>query len=534
MKNLPIFGKFFTILLAFGIFAIAVSFYATSQIRFINSNYTSLIDGPSQTAMDLARAYADIQGMDAHIAQLALDDTDAADQADLADINDHKNAFIQFMDHAADASPSSAADIEDLKSRTLQVVEGDCANTIKDGLIVSTATGVANTQSVYLDECAPKFPVLVNGMKTLIANISNGDSLAAASLSATTSSTVMTTFALILGGLVLVMLGGFFAIRAWIIVPVNTLQRTMGRLSSGDLEAEVSGTDRKDEIGGMARSVQVFRDAGLEKLRLEAEAAQSRARAEDERKRSEADARGSATLAVVKSETGCSRQGWRGLSRGDLLFRLTTAFTIAATKSCAADFNVAMDKLQETMKAIAHNTQGVRAGAGEITQASDDLSRRTEQQAASLEETAAALDQITATVRKTAEGANEARSAVATAKTDAERSGEVVRETVEAMSGIETSSKQIGNIIGVIDEIAFQTNLLALNAGVEAARAGDAGRGFAVVATEVRALAQRSADAAKEIKTLISASEPAGRCGREAGGRNRQVAGAHRRAGRPS
>ena len=167
---------------------------------------------------------------------------------------------------------------------------------------------------------------------------------------------------------------------------------------------------------------------------------------------------------------------------------------------------VAMDKLQETMKAIAHNTQGVRAGAGEITQASDDLSRRTEQQAASLEETAAALDQITATVRKTAEGANEARSAAATAKTDAERSGEVVRETVNAMSGIEASSKQIGNIIGVIDEIAFQTNLLALNAGVEAARAGDAGRGFAVVATEVRALAQRSADAAKEIKTLISAS----------------------------
>jgi methyl-accepting chemotaxis protein len=148
----------------------------------------------------------------------------------------------------------------------------------------------------------------------------------------------------------------------------------------------------------------------------------------------------------------------------------------------------------------------VRSGAGEITQASDDLSRRTEQQAASLEETAAALDQITATVRKTAENANAARDVVTTAKSDAERSGVVVRETVAAMTGIENSSKQIGNIIGVIDEIAFQTNLLALNAGVEAARAGDAGRGFAVVATEVRALAQRSADAAKEIKTLISAS----------------------------
>ena len=109
-------------------------------------------------------------------------------------------------------------------------------------------------------------------------------------------------------------------------------------------------------------------------------------------------------------------------------------------------------------------------------------------------------------MRRTAEVANEARNTVTAAKTDAENSGVVVRDTVQAMDGIETSSKQISNIIGVIDEIAFQTNLLALNAGVEAARAGDAGRGFAVVATEVRALAQRSADAAKEIKALISAS----------------------------
>ena len=142
----------------------------------------------------------------------------------------------------------------------------------------------------------------------------------------------------------------------------------------------------------------------------------------------------------------------------------------------------------------------------EITGAADDLSRRTEQQAASLEETAAALDQITATVKKTSEGAVEATTAVASARTDADRGGEVVREAVSAMSRIESSADQIGQIIGVIDEIAFQTNLLALNAGVEAARAGDAGRGFAVVASEVRALAQRSAGAAKEIKALISAS----------------------------
>ncbi len=193
------------------------------------------------------------------------------------------------------------------------------------------------------------------------------------------------------------------------------------------------------------------------------------------------------------------------LAEGNLERRIDQAFTPELDK-LRTDFNQAVNKLQEAMQAIASNTQGVRSGASQITQASDDLSRRTEQQAASLEQTAAALDQITVTVRKTAEGAVGARKVVADAKQDAERSGQTVREAVEAMNGIEKSSKEISNIIGVIDEIAFQTNLLALNAGVEAARAGDAGRGFAVVASEVRALAQRSADAAKEIKTLISAS----------------------------
>ncbi len=293
----------------------------------------------------------------------------------------------------------------------------------------------------------------------------------------------------------------FLTIRS--IKPVNALTQAMGRLADGDLTVTIPAVKRRDEVGKMANAVQVFKENGLKLRASEQEAKTAAAQMDAQRAANEA-ARAEAAAQqrfVVESVAA----GLEKLSAGDLLFRLTTAFS-GDYEKLRSDFNGAMEKLQETMQSIASNTQGVRAGAEEITQASDDLSRRTEQQAASLEETAAALDQITATVRRTAEVANEARDLVSTSKADAERSGDVVRQTVGAMDGIESSSMQIANIIGVIDEIAFQTNLLALNAGVEAARAGDAGRGFAVVATEVRALAQRSADAAKEIKALISSS----------------------------
>ncbi len=197
--------------------------------------------------------------------------------------------------------------------------------------------------------------------------------------------------------------------------------------------------------------------------------------------------------------------GLAHLAKNDLSQRLDRPFAPAFDK-LRVDFNVAANNLCAVLRGIADSVDTVSASAEEIATASHDLSSRTESQAASLEETAAALEQVTTTVKKTTENARLANQVVGAARGDAEKSGAIVGRAVEAMSRIEHSSSEIGNIIGVIDEIAFQTNLLALNAGVEAARAGDAGRGFAVVASEVRALAQRSAEAAKQIKTLISTS----------------------------
>jgi len=284
---------------------------------------------------------------------------------------------------------------------------------------------------------------------------------------------------------------------------ISSIADATQALANGDTSRDLDRLARKDELGAIVKSLTVFKENQIHLAHMQAEqqtlqGQQEAMRREQERQRQENAQRQEAVVNGLAD-------GLDHLADGDLTFRLNDPFAEDYEK-LRNDFNGAMSRLQDTVKVIAHNTQGMRSGAGEISQAADDLSRRTEQQAASLEETAAALDEITATVRRTAEGANQAQSVVTVAKGDAERSGQVVRDAVAAMGKIEQSAKEISQIIGVIDEIAFQTNLLALNAGVEAARAGDAGRGFAVVASEVRALAQRSAEAAKEIKALISTS----------------------------
>lgn len=258
----------------------------------------------------------------------------------------------------------------------------------------------------------------------------------------------------------------------------------------------------------MDLSISMYVEAAEEaRLKFEKEAAEEadRVRAEEAKREAERNAQEEAANRERTAVVNAMSAAIAKLAQKDLTSRISEDLP-ATYRSLQVEFNSAVAQFETALQQVVASSDAMVSGTSEISAAADDLSRRTEQQAASLEQTAAALEEITTTVKKTASESAHARDTVATATSAAEASRDVVRQAVESMSDIETSSKEIAKIIGVIDEIAFQTNLLALNAGVEAARAGDAGRGFAVVASEVRALAQRSADAAKQIKTLISRS----------------------------
>jgi methyl-accepting chemotaxis protein len=349
---------------------------------------------------------------------------------------------------------------------------------------------------------------------------------------------------LIANGSIIVVVILLLAGLSWVMVrsvsiPLKALTDTLGRLAKRDWQAEVDGQDRGDEVGDIARAVSVLKENGMEADRLQTEIETERTRNEEARVAQEAaldraigqvvtsasagelDRRiDTATLAGVTAKIGSQMNSMldtlsdaianvqttvAGLAKGDLRSRMQGQYQ-GVFASLQSDLNGMADTLTGVVRNIAQAVDAQSSAAAEISAGSQDLASRTEQQAAALEETAASMHEVTTTVKQNADNAQAANQLAMAARDTAEKGGSVVGDAVQAVTQIETSAQKIADIVSLIDEIAFQTNLLALNASVEAARAGEAGKGFAVVAQEVRALAQRSANASKDIKALITES----------------------------
>jgi methyl-accepting chemotaxis protein len=314
-----------------------------------------------------------------------------------------------------------------------------------------------------------------------------------------------------LGAVGMLVLAGLFALHSTAIRRgVFGIRDSLNRMLNEDFDAPVEGKDRGDEFGEMAVAAEALRQSSIEKRNMTETGRLERERNDAERATREAAQHEEDTQ--IRFAVDSLGSGLNKLANGDLTVTLPQPFR-ADLEQVRADFNRAVEKLQQVLSDVATNTSSIDANSAQMRNAAEDLAKRTEQQAASLEETSAALEQITSTVKKSSDRATEAMTMVGGTKASAEESSKVVSEAMAAMSRIEDASSEIGKIINVIDEIAFQTNLLALNAGVEAARAGEAGKGFAVVAQEVRELAGRAAGAAKDIKALVGRSSEAVRSG---------------------
>ncbi len=389
------------------------------------------------------------------------------------------------------ASPAQAGFVANLQPSVAKLQEADKA------LGDATAAVAASSDDLYATG---------SKLAELVSSLNDSRAKARSEIAATARSSVSTALwtgmAISVGSILLgILVAG--VIGSGIARLVRRITGVMRKIADGALDTPVTDTQRSDEIGAMARAVEVFKENGLRAQRLEAETNQARSAQELSRQRQEAvdNARAEDLRTFVRHVEA----GFERLSAGDLTVRMSAAVA-PEFEPIRQTFNASVAQLEETIGAAVEAVASARTGLSEISIASDDLSERTEQQAASLEETVAALSQVIGRINATARNAEGAASAAFQAQAEAERGLGILSQAIAAVSQIERSSMEIGSIIGVIDEIAFQTNLLALNAGVEAARAGEAGKGFAVVAQEVRGLAQRSAEAAKEIKTLISAS----------------------------
>ena len=498
LENAKIRTKIVAMIALMGVISLAGLVHVTNQFKNSDTRYSDFISHEGMAATLNARATAGLLQLGFQLGLMLINDPTSPEfAASVKKYEGDRTLLKERVAKTAELVPTRGPAVAGMLKAIdeFDQIGTQIISLAKSGQTVQARTLMRDAGTKVMNI----LPLFANGNDELMKATEVGSD----QLTNDTDSTIF--FALTTLGLALaaVLTLGLYVASAGITGPIARLSNRMVSLAKGETASEIPGLARKDEVGEMAAAVAVFRDNAVERIRLEREADAGRSQSEQEtRAREAAKAKDAAD---TKTAVDALATGLQKLSEGDVAYRINQPF-VDHLDLLRENFNASVEKLQDTLKAVGGNAKVISSGADEIRSAADDLAKRTEQQAASLEETAAALEEITTTVRDSARRAEEAGVLVERARGGAEKSGEIVRKAVSAMEEIENSSNEIGNIIGVIDDIAFQTNLLALNAGVEAARAGEAGKGFAVVAQEVRELAQRSANAAKEIKTLIGKS----------------------------
>ncbi|MBB3571733.1 methyl-accepting chemotaxis protein [Rhizobium sp. BK491] len=526
MNSLKIGTKLLSLTLLTVTIGSGVSIYEARKLRSIDTTYSAVIDTDVNGTLTIAAIDNNQQSIGRLLYRMIAEQT----QEDMRKSNQEvEETFVQTAQLIEDATryyPDWRRDLDNLS--------GDFG-ILRDVTRQISAATLAGDNATAMALAIEKFrPARKKaGQDTAALSDKARIELARKSDGASTESDaiIMTSYLTLGFGAVLALALGFLMSATQVVRPIRRLTATMSTLANSDLSVGVPFTERGDEIGEMARAVEVFKQNGIKVREMNAQEAALQAKSADLQSSIgevvSAAVAGDFTRRIGKDYDNAdlnrfaaqvnelvtsvdhgiaeTRRVVSALAEGDLTESMRGEFQ-GAFGELKNNVNATMANLRSVLGEVRSAIDTINGGAGEMRNASGDLSKRTEQQAASLEETSSALEEITVAVKSSTERATEASHMVDEARRSTEQSSAVVEDAVSAMGRIEKASGEIGQIINVIDEIAFQTNLLALNAGVEAARAGDAGKGFAVVAQEVRELAQRSANAAKDIKGLINRS----------------------------
>ncbi|AMN39613.1 methyl-accepting chemotaxis protein [Rhodoplanes sp. Z2-YC6860] len=503
----------YKILLCFAVLTVFIAgatWFATGKMRLIDDTYTVLLERESIAMKEGVRVQSSLQNFARLVWRLVSETEPKALKENDDEVARNRVRMAEFAQNIAKLSPSNGPLFAEILRGYEKVYQEDYL-----AIKAAKAAGKNDEALRLVRDLSSKNAALRTQAAAATDALEKYVMKASADATEQTNSTIATTVTVISGALAAAIALAFLIAQFTIVKPLRALTGAMHELANGKFEVVLPGLGQKDEVGEIAGAVEGFKVKAAEKAQLEADETLRRQKAE-----AEAEAEAQAKIATDRAKAAEEQarkaeeqaqafnalaDGLTRLAKGDLSFQLNRGFT-DEYKQIRDDFNGAIAQLKETIGAISASTSEVASAASEIATATTDLSQRTEEQAASLEETSASMEQISATVKKNAENAQHANQSASATREVANRGGEVVSHAITAMSRIDESSKQISDIISVIDEIARQTNLLALNAAVEAARAGDAGRGFAVVAAEVRTLAQRSSQAAKDIKDLITTS----------------------------